>query len=202
MRNPSTVLALALVACMALPAYAQQRIGKATSVKPQAQGSVAGELAPDSDIHANETVNTSTGGQANLQFLDNTMLSVGPMSTVRLDKFVYDPNKASGAVVINVTRGAYRFVTGVQDSRNYVIKTPYATLGVRGTVLGNVWLASNLDACERAQWLIDAPQLTEPLNNGKITAPGPKYTGLPCNNSRLGGLQARLVNIGHSRDGQ
>ena len=135
MQNPSTVLAIALVACMALPAYAQQRIGKTTSVKPQAQGSVAGELAPDSDIHANETVNTSTGGQANLQFLDNTMLSIGPMSTVRLDKFVYDPNKASGAVVVTVTRGAYRFVTGVQDSRNYTIKTPYATLGVRGTVL-------------------------------------------------------------------
>jgi hypothetical protein len=54
---------------------------------------------------------------------------------VRLDKFVYDPNKATGTVVVNVTRGAYRFVTGVQDSRNYTIKTPYATLGVRGTVL-------------------------------------------------------------------
>jgi hypothetical protein len=135
MRNSSTVLAIALVACMALPAHAQQKIGKATSVKPQAQGSVVGELAPDADIHANETVNTSTAGQANLQFLDSTMLSVGPMSTVRLDKFVYDPSKGTGTVVVNATRGAYRFVTGVQDSRSYTIKTPYATLGVRGTVL-------------------------------------------------------------------
>ena len=86
-------------------------------------------------MHSNETVNTGSGGQANLQFLDNTKLSVGPMSTVRLDKFVYDPSKGTGAVTVNATRGAYRFVTGVQDSRNYQIKTPYATLGVRGTVL-------------------------------------------------------------------
>jgi len=135
MRNPSTVLAIVLVACTTLPAYAQQKIGKATSVKPQAQGSVAGELAPDSDLHAAETINTGATGQANLQFLDSTTLSVGPMSTVRLDKFVYDPNKARGTVVVNVTRGAYRFVTGVQDSRSYTIKTPYATLGVRGTIL-------------------------------------------------------------------
>ncbi len=128
------VAAIALVVGCALPAYAQ-KIGTATSVKPQAHGSVAGQLAPNSDVHARETVSTSTGGQAELQFLDNTKLSVGPMSTVRLDKFVYDPNKGNGTVVVNATRGAYRFVTGVQDPRNYEIKTPYATLGVRGTIL-------------------------------------------------------------------
>jgi hypothetical protein len=96
---------------------------------------VAGDLNANSGVHANETVRTGSGGQANLQFLDNTKLSVGPTSTVRLDKFVYDPNTGTGAVTINATRGAYRFVTGVQDSKNYEIKTPYATLGVRGTVL-------------------------------------------------------------------
>ena len=135
MRSPWIVTAVALAVCFAAPAHAQQRIGKATAVKPQAQGSVAGQLAPNSDVHANETVRTTTGGQAELQFLDNTKLSVGPMSTVRLDKFAYDPNKGTGSVAVNATRGAYRFVTGVQDPRSYEIKTPYATLGVRGTVL-------------------------------------------------------------------
>lgn len=126
--------AVGLSVCFALPAHAQS-IGKATSVKPQAEGSVAGQLAPNTDVHANETVKTGSGGQANLQFVDRTQLSVGPMSTVRLDKFVYDPNRRTGTVVVNATRGAYRFVTGVQDPRSYEIKTPYATLGVRGTIL-------------------------------------------------------------------
>jgi hypothetical protein len=135
MRNRWIVTAVALVVCSALPAHAQQKIGKATSVKPQAQGSVAGQLVPDADVHANETVRTSTGGQAELLFVDRTKMSVGPMSTVRLDKFAYDPNRGTGTVVVNATRGAYRFITGVQDPRSYEIKTPYATLGVRGTVL-------------------------------------------------------------------
>src|SRR5262245_28824966 len=135
MHKPVIVAVVALAACSSLPAHSQQRIGTATAVKPEARGSVAGQLSASSSVHANETVNTGSGGQANLQFIDDTKLSVGPMSTVRLDKFVYDPNKGTGAVTINATRGAYRFVTGAQDSRNYQIKTPYATLGVRGTVL-------------------------------------------------------------------
>jgi hypothetical protein len=136
MHNPWILTAVAVVVlCIALPAHAQQRIGTATSVKPEARGSVAGQLGSNSNVHANETVSTGNDGQANLQFLDSTKLSVGPKSTVRLDKFTYDPNKGSGTVVVNATRGAYRFVTGVQDSKSYQIKTPYATLGVRGTIL-------------------------------------------------------------------
>jgi hypothetical protein len=135
MHKPWIASTVGLIVCLALPAHAQQSIGKATSVKPQAEGTVAGELAPNKDVHANETVKTGNSGQANLQFVDRTQLSVGPMSTVRLDKFVYNPDRGTGTVVVNATRGAYRFVTGVQDPRSYEIKTPYATLGVRGTVL-------------------------------------------------------------------
>ena len=38
----------------------------------------------------------------------------------------------SGAVVIEATKGAFRFVTGSQDKRVYQIKTPFGTLGIRG----------------------------------------------------------------------
>jgi hypothetical protein len=58
---------------------------------------------------------------------------VGPASTVRLDKFVYDPKKGSGSVAIEASRGAFRFVTGSQNKGgDYKVKTPYGTLGVRG----------------------------------------------------------------------
>ena len=70
--------------------------------------------------------------QADLRFYDNSNLNVGPKSTVRLDKFVYDPNKSAGAVAVQATRGSFRFVTGSQGGGSYQIKTPYGTLGVRG----------------------------------------------------------------------
>jgi hypothetical protein len=77
-------------------------------------------------------VRTGSAGQANLRFRDSTKLSVGPSSNVRLDKFVYDPNKGSGSVAIEASKGAFRFVTGSQNKGEYKIKTPYGTLGVRG----------------------------------------------------------------------
>src|SRR5262249_31831524 len=84
---------------------------------------------------------------------------------------VYNPNRGNGAVVIDLTRGAYRFITGVQDPRNYEIKTPYATLGVRGTNL-----ELNLEGVEAgAPPLPDHPECRNyvkiKLVNGAFIAP-------------------------------
>jgi hypothetical protein len=108
-------------------------IGQARGVKPQAEGSVAGPLRPGSSVHESETVRTGSAGQTNLQFIDDSTLNVGPTSVIKLDKYVYDPNKKTGTIVIDATRGAFRFVTGSQNKGGEVkIKTPYGTLGVRG----------------------------------------------------------------------
>lgn len=90
-------------------------------------------------------VKTGDKGVARLVFLDNTDLAVGPRSEVKLDKFVYDPERNNGAVVINVTRGAFRFVTGTQDHSNYSINTPHGTLGVRGTTFELVVTSDRTD---------------------------------------------------------
>jgi hypothetical protein len=123
---------LVLFAVTSTAANAQTRIGTAQSVKPDASGSVAGTLSAGSGVHANETVKTGSSGQAGLQFNDQSNLSVGPSSQVRLDKFVYDPNKGTGSTVIEATRGTFRFTTGAQNTGEVKIKTPYGTLGTRG----------------------------------------------------------------------
>ena len=111
---------------------AQSRIGSTKSVKPDATGSVAGTLSAGSGVHANETVKTGSAGQAGLGFVDNTNLQVGPSSSVRLDKFVYDPNKGTKSIVIDATKGAFRFSTGAQGKGDVQVKTPHGTLGIRG----------------------------------------------------------------------
>jgi hypothetical protein len=128
-------LAVALAILFALPAAAsdaQESIGKATSVRPQADGSHGGPLSGGSSVYSKETVRTGDSGQADLQFHDSSNLTVGPKSSVRLDKFVYDPNKSAGTIAIQATRGSFRFVTGSQGKGNVQVKTPYGTLGVRG----------------------------------------------------------------------
>jgi hypothetical protein len=128
---PALALAV-LFALQSTASNAQTRIGSATSVQPEASGSVGGTLAVGSGVHSNETVKTGSSGKAGLQFHDQSNLSVGPSSQVRLDKFVYDPNKGTGSTAIEVTRGTFRFSTGAQGKGEVKIKTPYGTLGTRG----------------------------------------------------------------------
>ena len=131
-RNRIYVLPLTILfALLATTSQAQEAIGKATSVRPQAEGSHAGPLSGGSNVYSKETVRTGDSGQADLQFHDRSNLTVGPKSSVHLDKFVYDPNKSGGAVAIQATRGTFRFVTGSQGG-SYQIKSPYGTLGIRG----------------------------------------------------------------------
>ena len=89
-------------------------------------------LASGSEVNANDTIRTGNVGVADLRFKDESNLSVGPASDVRLNKFVYDPNKGSGTAVMEVSRGAFRFVTGSQGKGTFQVKTPSGTLGIRG----------------------------------------------------------------------
>ena len=133
--------AVALGSMLALQgaALAQEPgIGSAKTTRNKVEGLVGGQtqdLKTGSQVYSNETVRTGDSAVADLVFIDNTNLSVGPISEVHLDKFVYDPTGSSGKVVIQATKGAFRFVTGSQDKRAYEVRTPFGSLGVRGTVV-------------------------------------------------------------------
>ena len=142
MRNHSgfIIFALALaglIPSQSSPSFAQGRIGNAAAISNQVEGinrNVTRTLAVGGDVFSNEQVRTGEQSTAQLVFLDNTNLNVGPKSTVTLDRFVYDPGRGAGSVVLRATRGLFRFVTGTQPPQDYKIVTPLATIGVRGTV--------------------------------------------------------------------
>jgi hypothetical protein len=133
MRSRLWVSALLLAASPALQSTASkgQEIGSTTSVKPQAEAN-SRMLSSGASVYSRDLIHTGDAGVADLRFHDNTNLSVGPKSSVRLDKFVYDPNKSAGGVAVEATRGSFRFVTGSQSKGSYQVKTPYGTLGIRG----------------------------------------------------------------------
>lgn len=84
-------------------------------------------------VVANTLLETVSDGRLDVRFIDDTRLIVGPGSQVRVDKFVFDPNPSAGAATLSMTRGVMRFVTGRMASQAYSVRTPTATLGVRGT---------------------------------------------------------------------
>jgi hypothetical protein len=86
------LLVLGLFALQSTASHSQDAIGSATSVKPQAEANTR-MLSGGSTVYSKELIHTGDAGVADLRFHDNTNLSVGPKSSVRLDRFVYDPNK-------------------------------------------------------------------------------------------------------------
>ena len=55
------------------------------------------------------------------------------MSEVTIDQFVYNPDRGTGRVQIEASRGVFRFVTGSQDKKDYEIATPSGSIHVTGT---------------------------------------------------------------------
>ncbi|BBK38437.1 hypothetical protein STAQ_35150 [Allostella sp. ATCC 35155] len=98
-------------------------------------GSRDRQLRVGDRVFQNERIQTAADGRAQILFLDETSITVGPNSAVVLDTFVYDPDRGRHSVLIEATQGVLRFVSGSGDSRSFQIRTPVATVGVRGTVL-------------------------------------------------------------------
>jgi hypothetical protein len=141
MRNSLLVFGLALVwgAAASPQAVGQRaaRIGAAQAVQNDVEGRLGNsvhKLAVGSEVFQNQLVRTGKDSTARLQFLDETDLSLSPFTQVTLDRFVYDPDKKTGRVILNVPRGLVRFVTGSMEKQSYTIRTPIGTLGVRGTI--------------------------------------------------------------------
>lgn len=114
---------------------AQPKIGKTVSIKDDVKGTTEKGTRPlfaGNEVYLDEQVRTGTSGKAEFLFADRTNLTVGPVTEIKLDHFVYNPG-ADGNVVVVASSGAFRFITGIQPHEDYTIKTPYATMGVRGT---------------------------------------------------------------------
>ena len=116
------------------------RIGAAAAVRNQVTAArVSGQHQPltrGNPVYQDQTVRTGADSVAQLLFSDQTTLSIGQRSEVTLDRYVYDPaNRTGGGASVSMTRGALRFVSGSQDPRNYQVRTPVATIGVRGTIV-------------------------------------------------------------------
>ena len=85
-------------------AIAQSNIGSASSVKNRVDGVIGGQarsLSAGSAVHSNEMIRSGDDSIANLVFIDQTRLSVGPKSEVRLDKFVYNPDQRTDSTVLS-----------------------------------------------------------------------------------------------------
>ena len=93
------------------------------------------EAEKDLDIFSYNTVKTGKGKVA-IGFIDDTRVDVTEHSKLIIDEFVYDPNTKTGSLSLKAALGTIRYASGQiakTDPTNVQIKTPTATIGVRGT---------------------------------------------------------------------
>lgn len=92
------------------------------------------QLSSGDDVRQQELIEVDKDGRSEIQLNDRTKLALGPGSRLMLDRFVYDPELSGGAIVMNLVRGTFRFITGIAAKPAYVIRTPNASITVRGTI--------------------------------------------------------------------
>jgi hypothetical protein len=128
---------------IAAPALAQQPApaGRIKVVSGDAVVVRAGSTVPAQNgaaVYASDSLRTGKNGRVGVTLSDDTQVSIGPASEVRLDSFVYEPGQGQLSLVLKFIRGTAAYVSGqiaklAPDAVR--LETPAAIVGVRGTTL-------------------------------------------------------------------
>lgn len=115
-------------------------IGKVKSVKgevtvkhPDGTTSV---LKEGDVVYQDDVIETGADAAVGLVLADKSTFSLGAKGRMVLDEMIYDPSAGDGKSAIAVLSGTFSFVSGQIAKANpdgMQIKTPVATLGIRGT---------------------------------------------------------------------
>ena len=139
----SLVAALVLVCTVATPVVAQERpvagrikvsTGAAFIVRDGAE--IPAQLGQN--LFEADGLRTGADGKIGVTLNDDTRLSLGPNSELKLERFTYAPADSSFGLALKFIRGAATYVSGriakfAPDSIR--LETPAAIVGVRGTTL-------------------------------------------------------------------
>ena len=144
MANRRLSVAIVLLVCaISTPALAQERAvagrikvstGAAFVVRDGAQTPAqVGQVVYESD-----SIRTAADGKIGVTLNDDTRLSLGPNSELKLERFTYAPAESNFSMVLKFVRGAATYVSGriakvAPDSIR--LETPASIIGVRGTTL-------------------------------------------------------------------
>ena len=105
-----------------VPAFGQDQVGVAAAVRGtvevESNGVVRTPVAGESML-LGDRVRTEAQSGLQILLLDESVFTIGESNDLVIDRFIYDPDRSSGAIAIQATQGFFRFVSG--------------RIGVRGT---------------------------------------------------------------------
>lgn len=147
------VLWLALM-CAAVPAWAGLVAGTVMQLSgplmvKKADGKVK-LLAIKSEVEQGDTLLTEKDSYALIKLIDNSEITLKPNSSFVIEQFTYAADQPDGDhAVFSLLKGGLRSVTGLLGKRNkerFEMKTPAATIGIRGTTFIASYVAPPLSS--------------------------------------------------------
>jgi hypothetical protein len=140
---PRLVLLAGLaLAATAAPAVAQSspagRVDKLTGSAVVLRAGAQVPVKNGDSVFETDVLRTGSDGHLGVTLKDDTRLSLGPGSEVRLEKFAYAPAQGQMALGLKIVRGLIAYVSGriAKIAPDAVrLETPAAIVGVRGTTL-------------------------------------------------------------------
>jgi hypothetical protein len=99
-------------------------------------------LAMKSPIFQDDVLKTGGTGRLQLMFTDNSIISLGGGSEMKIAEYRWQPEQKDGALKTQIKEGTFRVMGGAltKDApQNFKTETPTATIGIRGSMYaGNV----------------------------------------------------------------
>ncbi|TVM19505.1 hypothetical protein DPQ33_03870 [Oceanidesulfovibrio indonesiensis] len=131
----------ALIVLVFIPGWALAQEHVATAKTPQGSVTVVrdGETSPveaGARLFKGDVIRTGSDSSVGIMFLDGTRLGVGAGTECRIDHYIFDPLEDRYAFDVYMKRGSAVYSSGkigMLKPNAIKIRTPRATVGVRGT---------------------------------------------------------------------
>lgn len=178
----------------ATAAIPQSRVGVNAAIRNEVKMKTAKDAAPRpavkrEPVHLGDLIESGRNSGLQVLLLDRSVFTVGANARMVVDRFVYDPARGTGSVAASVARGAFRFMSGTtaRQAGQVSLRTPVASIGVRGTIVELLVGQDAIDALASVPQIgADAKQAADPMTASIIVlrGPGPNRSG----NDRVGAI--------------
>lgn len=121
--------------------FAGEEIGKVVAIEGVVKAIGDSEeriLNHGSAIYEKETIAVAGKGRAQIQFTDGSLVNLIPETKYKVDAYRYKKVFQKDRFIANLFEGGFRALSGTIAKKNpdeYEVKTPVATMGLRGTII-------------------------------------------------------------------
>lgn len=118
-------------------ARADSSVGRLAKKENEVWGTMKGAsqtaLEEAAQIFRNQKLETGDHSAAVVTFIDESQLSLGAHANAVIDEYIFNGDRSRSTM--QLTKGAFRFISGQMPEKNMKLNTPTVGIGIRGTEL-------------------------------------------------------------------